>query len=390
LRFLDIRADVTGATIPRLAGSVLAMKRFVMLVVLAAMVLAAAPAADAATPRAPKLFHGVMWDRAAMGGTPEEDDAQWALMRSSGVETARLVFSWAHAQPTPDTLDFSAIDAKVELATRHNVRVLPVVLYTPDWARKFPERQGSPPESPANYAAFMGRLVERYGPNGDFWFEHPELPQRPVREWQIWNEPHLDFYWFVPQSDPEDAWVNQYVDLLGQARRAIKNADPGATVVLAGLADASWRVLAKLYRNGARRKFDVAAINIFTGRPGFVMTAVRLTRRVLRRFHERRKPIWVTETTFPAAKGEVPVPEADWQRRWYTTDSGMASRLTELYRLGRVNARRLGLRRIYWYTWGTSYSGREDLFDYSGLVRIADGQATPRPALRAFRRAARH
>ena len=132
------------------------------------------------------------------------------------------------------------------------------------------------------------------------------------------------------------------MELLKAARSAIKSADPGARVVLAGFADASWKVLTAAYRAGARGAFDVATINLFTGRPGFVMTAARLTRHVLRREREPRKPIWVTETTFPAARGLVPPPEKEWQRRWYTTRSGMAQRLTELYRLGAVNARRLG------------------------------------------------
>ena len=68
----------------------------------------------------------------------------------------------------------------------------------------------------------------------------------------------------------------------------------------------------------------------------------------------------------------------------------MARRLTELYALGAKNARRLRLQRIYWYTWASSYSGADDLFDYSGLIRVTpDGAAEPQDALRAFRRSAR-
>jgi hypothetical protein len=120
------------------------------------------------------------------------------------------------------------------------------------------------------------------------------------------------------------------------------------------------------------------------------MAAVRLTRRVLKRHREGRKPIWVTETTFPAARGQVPRPKQAWQRRWYTTPRGMARRLTELYALGRKNSRRLGLQRLYWYTWASSYRGKDELFDYSGLIRLGrDGTGTAQPALRAYRRAAR-
>jgi polysaccharide biosynthesis protein PslG len=365
------------------------MQRLIVLAALAATLLVAAPAVEAATPHAPKGFYGVMWDRAAMDGGSVDEDAQWALMRRSGVESVRLVFSWARAQPEAGMQpDFSDTDAKVELAARNGIRLLPVVLNTPSWAEKYPGRHGSPPEFASDYAAFMSRLVERYGPAGSFWAERPDLPRRPLREWQIWNEPHFDFYWYTPGDD--GAWAAEYVELLRAAHGAIKTADPGAQVVLAGFADASWKVLARAYEAGARGAFDVATINLFTGRPGFVMAAVRLTRRVLRRYHQARKPIWVTETTFPAAKGLVPPPAEDWKRRWYTTKSGMANRLTELYRLGAANARRLRLARIYWYTWASSYRGQDDLFDYSGLLSVGeDGASTAQPALRAFRRATR-
>ena len=351
--------------------------------VLAAVLVAAAPAQA----RVPKGFHGVMWDRAAMDGRPVDRDAQWALMRRSGVKSVRVVFSWAAAQREAGVEpDFTEIDGLVELGAQNGVGILPVVLYTPDWAAKYPARHGSPPEFPEDYAAFVRRLVERYGPAGTFWAERPDLPVRPIRDWQIWNEPHFDFYWYTPDG----GWAPEYVELLKKAKTAIDSVDPGARVVLAGYADASWKVLNATYKAGGKNAFDVATINIFTGRPGFVMSAVRLTRRVTKRYRDGDTPLWVTETTFPAARGRVRPPEQDWQRRWYTTPSGMARRLTELYSLGIKNARRFGLRRLYWYTWASSYSGQDELFDYSGLVRLGeDGAVVRQPALRAYSRSAK-
>jgi hypothetical protein len=177
------------------------MQRLIALALIAATLLAAASTAEAATPRAPKGFFGVMWDRAAMDGRPVDEDAQWALMRRSGVESARVVFNWAQAQPEAGVEpDFSAIDAKVELAARNGIHLLPVVVYTPDWAARYPARHGTPPVFPSDYAAFMTRLVQRYGPEGTFWVERPDVPRRPLRDWQIWNEPHFDFYWYTPDG----------------------------------------------------------------------------------------------------------------------------------------------------------------------------------------------
>ena len=57
------------------------------------------------------------------------------------------------------------------------------------WARARLDLLHSPPADPARYAAFAGALAHRYGPGGSFWAAHPALPRRPVRTYEIWNEP---------------------------------------------------------------------------------------------------------------------------------------------------------------------------------------------------------
>jgi hypothetical protein len=114
-----------------------------------------------------------------------------------------------------------------------------------------------------------------------------------------------------------------------------------------------------------------------------VIKGVRYLRRALRRGGERRKPVWITETTWPAGEGRVAEPGVAWQRAWYTTDEGMAARLRRLYALAARKRRRLRLGRVYWYTWASAYDN-DDLFNYAGLNRYSDGVFEPRPALQAF------
>jgi hypothetical protein len=350
----------------------------------AALLVAAAPAAQAAPRKVPRGFHGVMWDRAATRAPAADLEQQWASMAQSGVESVRTVFSWANAQPAEGTApDLSRSDEIVALAARHNVRLLPIVLDTPDWAARRPGH-GAPPTYVNAYTAFLRSLVLRYGPRGSFWDERPDVPRRPLREWQIWNEPHLDFYW----NSKGGSWVRGYAPLLRASYSAIKSVDRRATVVLAAMADFAWRHLDRLNRHRIRRHFDVAALNFFTSRPKNVMKGVRFFRRALARGREKRKPIWITETTWPAAQDRVPPPSVAWQRAWYTTDEGMASRLGELYRRAARNRRRFRIGRVYWYTWASSY-GDGDLFDYAGLNRYAGGVFEPRPALEAFAASAR-
>ena len=350
----------------------------------ATLLLADAPQAWPATPRVPSGFFGATWDGSAALSSEEEQERQFALMARSGVDSVRVVFSWAEMEPAPLAFDFDRPDRLVALAARHGVGLLPVILHPPDWAEEWTGAEGTPPRDPEEYARLLRELVRRYGPSGSFWPLHPELPRRPLREWQIWNEPHLDGYW----NERGDPWPPGYTALLAAAHRAIKQEDGGARVVLAALADFSWRHLARIYRNGGRGLFDVAAINLYTSRPELVVRGLRHFRRTMNRRGDARRPVYLTEVGWPASLGRIPRPAARWQRAWETTDRGMARRVTRFFGLAAARRRGLGLRRVYWYNWASSYRPGS-IFNFMGLTRF-DGQSIQaKPALRAFRASVR-
>jgi hypothetical protein len=359
----------------------MAPRSLVAIVAVAALLVPAAAAVAAPPP----AFFGVTYDRAAASAPPPLQSEQFRLMRRSGVGAVRTVFSWAHAQPERGgAIDFTRTDAVVADAAASEIELLPIVMYAPEWARTSPDRGASPPRDPADYSAYLGQLVDRYGPRGSFWAEHPELPAQPLRAWQIWNEPHLPWQWDL--GDAGGSWPRDYTALLERAHATVKRHDRGARVVLAGLTNASWRALGRLYRAGARGSFDVAAMHVYTGSVARALQIVRLFRRVMRYHHDGRTPVWMTEVSWPAARGKVD-PGLGF-RSVITTDRGMASRLAGLYREALRVRRTLNLRRVYWYSWGTSYAGREESFDYAGLGSYSDGVFTPMPALGAFSRIA--
>ncbi len=123
--------------------------------------------------------------------------------------------------------------------------------------------------------------------------------------------------------------------MLDAAHDAVKEADPGAKVVLAGLTgteDGSpWDILRYQYRRGGiLGSFDVAAMHLYTGKPENVVEGVRLFRRVMKRHGDGGKPVWLTEFGITASKGRTKAPRS--QRTLRTTDRGMASFLHEAYR----------------------------------------------------------
>jgi hypothetical protein len=301
-------------------------------------------------------------------------EGEWDLLADSGAASIRTSFRWAHAQPAgPDTIDFGRIDRVVLAAARRGLDVVPVVEGTPTWAAKRPRDPASSPRDPAHYGRFLRALVGRYGPRGSLWAQHPQVRRQPIRDWQIWNEPNLDFHW---STQP---FARSYVRLLRAARRALRRSDPRARVIVAGLPNRSWKALRDIYRAGGRRSFDAVAIHPYTEKPRNVVRLVHYARRVMRRYGDRRKPIWVSELSWPAAKGKT--------KRVVgieTDDRSQARKLRQgLVRL--AAARRLyGIERVFWYTWLSAEGG--DLWsNWSGLRRLRDGRIVSAPALRAFR-----
>jgi hypothetical protein len=258
-------------------------------------------------------------------------------------------------------------------------------MYAPRWARRNPNVDTSPPARPADYAAFLQQLVARYGPRGSFWTERPDLPRRPIRHWQIWNEPHLPYQWSV-RSGEEGRFPRGYVALLRAAHAGLRRADRGSRIVLAGLTNDSWNHLRALYRAGARRFFDLVAVQTYTSKPERVLMALRRVRRVMSAAGDRRKQALLTEMSWPAARGRTRVPS--YHRRIVTNDAGMARRLAAGFRLLARDRRRLRIAGAYWYTWASSYRPGS-IFSYAGLGSFDGGSYAPKPAWRAYQRSAR-
>jgi len=336
---------------------------------------AAVPAAARAP--VPRDWLGVTVDGPVIDAS-DEYAGEWPLMAGNGVATVRVAFYWTQGQRlAPGAVDFSAYDGAVLAAAREGITVLPVIFSAPAWARADADDPASPPRDPADYARFLSALVGRYGPQGSLWVEHPEIEPRPIRAWQIWNEPNLRGYW------SQQPFAEGYVELLEAARSALKAADPQARTILAGLPN-GWAALRQVYRAGGRRHFDVAAIHPYTARPQRVPRFLREARRVMRRFGDRRKPLWVTEVSWPAAKGKVrdPIGIA-------TTERGQARRLALGLTALALARRKLRVGRVYWYTWLSAESD-QSVFSWSGLRRLrSDGTVVSAQALKAFRRTSR-
>ncbi|UGS37427.1 glycoside hydrolase 5 family protein [Capillimicrobium parvum] len=367
------------------------MRRSLLLIV--ALLALAPAAAQAASP--PPGFFGVMADGVLM----TRDDASFAhefqVMKATGVESVRPVVYWADMQPQRDgPILFGSLDRLMGEAARNGISVLPVVLRAPDWAREHPNDIGSHPKHPADYAAFFTALIGRYGPNGTFWAEHPDIPARPQRTWEVWNEPNLQRYW-SPSIVTGRASARAFVRLTEVASAAIRKADPGARVILSSFGEAgpqntSWDAIKLVFRAGLKASaFDAVAGHPFSGRVANVLKIVRFERAEFARHGAARKPMIISELSWPSAKGRT----NNFTTGFETTEKGQAAKLRQAYtQLLKVRSR-YRIESVFWSTWLTTDCCSSNNFDWSGLRKVnrrnPGAEPISKPALRAFRALAR-
>jgi hypothetical protein len=386
--FLPTPARVCGLVAP------------LLLVLVALLCMTSAAPAEAAKRRVPFGFFGSTFPPLMLDPTQVSDAAleqQLALMASAGVESIRVTFAWPQLEPAPHAYRLSEADRVVAGAARHGLAVLLNVTESPIWASSDPSSGDFwriRPSDPNAYAELMRQLTLRYGPSGSLWAQDPTLPRRPIRRWQVWNEQTANWFWRPPP------WAPAYTELLKASYRAIHSVDPGAEVVAGSLiADqdyAPWDSIRDLYGAGARRFFDVISVHPFTNHGTSVsetvkqmLEIVRRVRAYMRRQGDGRKPIILTEVTWPASLGIVP---EDALLGLETTPRGQALRLKAAYRRLVELRRKLRVTEVYWYSWATEYDtlGPASIvtFRFSGLTRFSGGVFSPMGLLGTYVRLA--
>jgi hypothetical protein len=314
--------------------------------------------------RANDPFYGVISAEPLPGGP------MLARLGDAGIGTLRVNLAWAYVQSGPDAPnDWTHYDPVVEDAARNGLRVLATVYGSPAWAAPSPEY---PPlgDSLPGFQAFVKAAVGRYGPGGSFWSQHPDLPELPVTDWQLWNEPNFPLFW-KPAPDAGD-----YLTLLRAFHTAVKGVAPSASVLLGGLFPSPAggipldQFLGDLYRRGGRRDFDAVGIHPYAGTSAEVIERVAEARALMRRFADPDKPIWITEVGW--ASGGAPSGLTVSPARQAVNLAGTFERAAD--------ARdRLGIAGMVWYalsdTPGTPWPAHCGLFTVDG---------TPKPSWREF------
>ena len=215
--------------------------------------------------------------------------------QAAGGTVIRFDLNWARVQPTgPTSWDWSAFDRIISALSARHLTALPILDYTPAWARPSgcsSEQCG--PADPSAFATFAAAAVARYTSQG-------------VKAWELWNEQNTSW---LPTPD-----VTAYGRLLRLTSVAVHAADPAAQLLVGGLAPAVTAggtyspqdFVADLYSAGLGSSLDGVAVHpyCFPALPGegqswsgwSQMVAVH---DVMTSYGDGAKGVWATEFGAP-------------------------------------------------------------------------------------------
>ncbi|MFE5628973.1 cellulase family glycosylhydrolase [Streptomyces sp. NPDC056542] len=351
-------------------------------------VVAVALLATACAPRAPDgLRVGISYGDRLVWMSDRDLGAALDDAVAVGAQWVRADLSWWNIQPDrPDTYLWDRFDRVVAAAAERDLTVLPILGFTPAWAR--PAGCTSAicrPADPEMFAAFATAAAERYAPRG-------------VHTWEIWNEPNLIGSW-KPRPD-----AAAYTALLRATSRALQQTDPSAYVILGGLAATSTKdgnisqtdFLEAVSARGGNRLVDAIGYHPYTypylasaetpwGTPWEQIGRTRESlRSVLSAHGTPDMSVWITEfgapTNGPGTTSDGR-PGTISETTTHVTEERQASIAADAVRTADATPH---VGALFWYAErdiGADTSSNENFYG----LRRADG--SEKPALDAFRQA---
>lgn len=288
------------------------------------------------------------------------------MIRDAGFRVIRMDLSWDATERVRGEYDWSAYDELLANLEQRALRPLLILDYSnrhyePSFTSVDPhtrkqKTEVASPRSDAGIAAFTR------------WAAAAAAHFRGRRViWEIWNEPNITFG--KPELDARD-----YARLAVATARAIRAADPDATVVGPAASDFPWAYLQTLFESGGLEAFDGVTVHPYRpGPPDSVPRDYRRLQALIERF-------------VPPDRRRIPVLCGEWGYSTYR-NGGVSPGAQAAYavRMQLVNAWQ-NVPLTLWYDWrddGTDPFEREHHF---GLVDAYLHEAPAYAALKTLGR----
>ncbi|OHB66259.1 MAG: hypothetical protein A2V70_04905 [Planctomycetes bacterium RBG_13_63_9] len=269
-------------------------------------------------------------------------------MREGGIRWVRADFDWSGVERQPGQWTFDHLDDTVAWAEAAGVEILPILDYDVPWARPAHQHLDA-------WLQYVRQVVGRY--------------KDRLRYWEVWNEPNLEGFW----HDKPDA--GDYTKLLKATYETIHEIDPELVVLLGGTSEIPWSYLEGIYKADGKASFDVMNVHPYRyphspERRPLVDDLTRL-RRLMERYGDAGKPIWITEFGWPThqdRRGVSPPQQAEMLARAY------------------LLAFQAGVQVVFWYEFQAPEGKADYNEDHFGIVHR---DLSPKPAYTAMATLAR-
>ena len=170
----------------------------------------------------PRYYHvpvGLCEDYPEETTTPEIMRKDMEFLKAHNIKLLRISFGWDAIETQKDQYNWLFWDDFVKMAVEeYGITLIPYICYTPRWNSTCNTDTlffwSYPPQDYDHFGTFMKSLVTRFKP----W----------IKTWELWNEPDISIYW--------KGTVEDFSRFTKIGAKAVKEADPQAKVVLAGLA----------------------------------------------------------------------------------------------------------------------------------------------------------
>lgn len=317
---------------------------------------------------------------------------EFDAMGAARAGTYRFQLDWSNVQPNQGgPFHFSGIDERVGNAAANGIEPLPFLYGSPGYAAG---SNREPPlgsaEARQGWKGFVGEVVDRYGPGGEYWTDpalfpaqHPGADPRPIKAVQIWNEQNSPSYYHPKPS------VKEYAKLVEISDEAIESANGSVNLVLGGMFGTpsrnkgiySWKYLKRLYkRNGMKKRVDAVALHPYSPNLAGIEAQIELALEKIKKAGGGRPPLWITELGWGSAgtNGHGLIKSPSGQRRM----------LQKSFNLLLDKKGKWKVRRLLWFSWRDP----DDPSDATGVVctwcasaGLLERDQTPKPAFDGFK-----
>ncbi len=332
----------------------------------------------AATPVVKGINSDIDW-----GISRSEVDKTIIQMKDAGVKWVRINANWKDMQyegrDQYAPWYISQTDYAVSSARAAGIEVLMMVGGpVPYWASGDPAKYSDAsglhwnnmwrPANYNDYATYFAWVANRYKSQG-------------VHTYEVGNEPDHPTYW------PSGVNAAEYTQMLAATYPRLKQADPAAVVLSAGLSKNDYTYLQAMYNAGARQYFDVLGLHVYTsgtsptncwnqpetGRKGYyAFCGISEMRTTLNNNGDSAKKIWITEfgwTTCACQYGVSEQQQADYLTQAYT----------------QLETNYPYVEKAFWFSFKNNYWANNDPSDYEANFGLMKTDYTKKPAYAAYK-----